>query len=91
MNQTTLDRLEKKNPNMLFTPSDDGTIVYVTSKDDDRIGVVTIEGGQPTQKILLTHEQAYAICQELPEMTWMIGRGRYRDPRGGKRRDEWAT
>lgn len=76
VNENILWRYEKKYPHMMFTESNDKSIAYVSSKEDDRIGIIIAKDLKVTQILLLTKEQAQAICEELPELTWMIGRGR---------------
>lgn len=84
MNQTMLYKLEKRNPSFLVTESEDKNIFYVTSKEDDRIAVVVTKGTEFRHVMMLTREQARILSEELPELTWMIGRGQVKEhkPRG---------
>ena len=76
MNEAVVLRLERKNPDLLFTESDEKSVSYCTCMGDNRIAVMTIKQQKINQVILLTEKQAVAICQELPDLLWMIGRGK---------------
>ncbi len=76
MNEAIAIRLEKKHPDLIFAESDEKNIIYATCKGDNRIAIIEARGSGIKQVIKLTEKQVIAICQELPDLLWMIGRGK---------------
>lgn len=76
MDSGLLYKLEQRNPGLLFTDSDGKGMAYVTSSEDNRIGVIIGENHQVAQMMFLTKKQAEVLARELPDMLMFVGRGR---------------
>ena len=77
-----IDRIEKRLRGLLFTESACCVVFYVTSKEDDRIGLIVGD-----RAILLERGQARAICEELMTVfDTFVGRGAVSMEQRGRKR-----
>ena len=80
----SIEALEKKHPDLIFTDSEVRNVHYVTG-EDDKVGILVRGRGKPDQFLLMNLEQAYAISKELKDVLFMVGRKKV-DQTGGRGR-----
>ena len=84
MKKSSIEALEKRHPDLMFTDSELKSIHYVTG-EDDRIGILVRRRGMPDQLLLMNLEQAYAVSKELKDVLFLVGRKKP-DQKGGRGR-----
>lgn len=76
INQHLIRKMENNYPALLFTDSDARGIVYVTSAEDNRLGIVISSETKVENIVMLYPSQAKALADELEGMLMFIGRGK---------------